>query len=119
MFEAVENIQPSRRGELEITDTIQYLIDHQYRMTATRLEGYWTETGKMDDMLEANRWMLDTMPSRMKGAVDADSTIHGKVIIEAGAQIINSMLRGPVIIGARTRIVNSYVGPFPPFTMTA
>lgn len=112
VFEAVESIKPSRRGELEITDTIQYLIDHRYHVTASHLDGYWTDTGKMDDMLEANRWMLDTMPARVDGYVDADSTVHGKVIIEAGAEIINSVLRGPAIIGARTRIVNSYVGPF-------
>ena len=112
IFEAVEQLRPSLRGELEITDAIQYLIDQQYQVEARHLTGYWTDTGKMDDMLEANRWVLEQLAPRISGAVDHASTIHGKVVIEPGAEIVNSEVRGPAIIGENTRIVNSFVGPF-------
>lgn len=112
VFEAVENLKPSFRGELEITDAIQYLIDHGYRVEARHLDGYWTDTGKMDDMLEANRWVLELLEPLVQGTVDADSTLHGRVVLQEGAQVVNSTVRGPVIIGPNTRIENSYVGPF-------
>ncbi|MBI4498509.1 MAG: glucose-1-phosphate thymidylyltransferase [Chloroflexi bacterium] len=112
VFEAVERIRPSRRGELEITDTIQYLIDRGLLVNACHLEGYWTDTGKMDDMLEANRWILEQIEPRCDGTVDSASTLYGKVVLEPGAEVVNSVIRGPAIIGERTRIMNSYVGPF-------
>lgn len=112
IFEAVHKIQPSLRGELEITDAIQYLIDHKYAVRARHLTGYWTDTGKMDDMLEANRWVLETLDPYIRGSVDEGSTLHGKVLVEEGAQIVNSVVRGPALIGKNTLIENSYVGPF-------
>ncbi|MBM2826205.1 MAG: glucose-1-phosphate thymidylyltransferase [Dehalococcoidia bacterium] len=112
VFEAVENIRPSARGELEITDTIQYLIDKGLKVMPYHLEGYWTDTGKMDDMLEANRWVLEVIEPRLEGSVDEESTIHGKVVLEKDCHIINSVVRGPAIIGERTIIENCYIGPF-------
>jgi glucose-1-phosphate thymidylyltransferase len=112
IFEAVNSIQPSARGELEITDAIQWLVTHNYRVFPYVHEGWWIDTGKKDDMLEANRLILEELPARVEGFVDADSRLIGKVIIEPGAQVINSTIRGPAIIGEHTRIVNAYVGPF-------
>ncbi len=112
VFEAVENLKPSPRGELEITDALQYLIEHGYRVEARHLTSYWTDTGKMDDMLEANRWVLEMLETSIDGTVDETSVLHGRVAIGEGAVISNSTIRGPVIIGRNTRIENCYVGPF-------
>ncbi|WP_298402751.1 glucose-1-phosphate thymidylyltransferase [uncultured Chloroflexus sp.] len=112
VFEAVEAIRPSARGELEITDAIQWLVSHGYNVYPYIHEGWWIDTGKKDDMLEANRLVLDEMEPSVQGYVDRDSQLIGKVIIEPGAEIINSTIRGPAIIGEHTRIVNAYVGPF-------
>lgn len=112
VFEAVSNIKPSGRGELEITDTIQYLIDTGRRVHPHIISGWWIDTGKKDDMLEANRLILDTLDTQILGSIDASSQVYGKVVIEKGAEIRNSVVRGPAIIGANTQIVNSYVGPF-------
>jgi glucose-1-phosphate thymidylyltransferase len=112
VFEAVNNIKPSARGELEITDAIQYLLDHDYSVHAHELDGWWFDTGKMEDMLEVNRLVLDAMQPSVQGFVDADSQILGKVTLGQSAEIINSVVRGPVIIGEHTRIINSYIGPF-------
>ena len=112
VFEAVNAIQPSWRGELEITDAIQYLIDKGYKVYPYLHEGWWIDTGKMADLLEANRLLLDELEPRVEGYVDSDSHVNGKVVIEKGAEVINSVLRGPAIIGQETRIVNSYIGPF-------
>jgi glucose-1-phosphate thymidylyltransferase len=112
IWQAVDAIQPSWRGELEITDAIQWLVDHQKQVFAYVHEGWWIDTGKKDDMLEANRLILEEMAPSCEGYVDRDSQLIGKVIVEKGAEIINSTIRGPAIIGEDTRIVNSYVGPF-------
>lgn len=112
VFEAVEAIRPSARGELEITDAIQWLVSHGYNVYPYIHEGWWIDTGKKDDMLEANRLVLEEMEPSVQGYVDRDSQLIGKVIIEPGAEIINSTIRGPAIIGEHTRIVNAYVGPF-------
>lgn len=112
VFEAVKAIQPSWRGELEITDAIQYLMDQGYQVYPYIHEGWWIDTGKMEDMLEANRLVLETIEPRTDGVVDADSRVNGKVVIEKGAEIINSTVRGPAIIGERTKVVNAYIGPF-------
>ncbi len=112
IFEAVHNIKPSWRNEYEITDAIQYLLDHGYHVHPRVLEGWWIDTGKLEDMLEVNHRVLDKLTPRIDGFVDADSQIKGKVIVDQGAEIINSNIRGPVIIGKDTRIVNSYVGPY-------
>jgi glucose-1-phosphate thymidylyltransferase len=112
VFEAVNSIAPSPRGELEITDAIQWLVTHERRVFPYIHEGWWIDTGKKDDMLEANRLILEELPASVQGYVDRDSQLIGKVIIEQGAEIINSTIRGPAIIGEHTRILNSYVGPF-------
>ncbi len=112
IFEAVHNIKPSWRNEFEITDAIQYLLDHKYHVHPRVLDGWWIDTGKLEDMLEVNHLVLDKLTPRIEGFVDSDSEIKGKVVIESGAEIINSVIRGPVVIGANTRIVNSYIGPY-------
>jgi glucose-1-phosphate thymidylyltransferase len=112
VFEAVEAIRPSWRGELEITDAIQWLIDHGYSVYPYVHRGWWIDTGKMADMLEANRLVLEELEPMVEGYVDRDSHVNGKVTVQAGAEIINSVIRGPAIIGEHTRIVNTYVGPF-------
>lgn len=112
IFEAVHSIQPSWRHELEITDAIQYLLDHGYYVQPRVLDGWWIDTGKLEDMLQVNHLVLDRLTPSNEGFVDSESQLRGKVVIEAGAQIINSNIRGPVIIGKDTRIVNSYIGPY-------
>ena len=112
VFESVKRIKPSFRDELEITDAIQDLIDRNLEVRPHIVDGWWKDTGKLEDMLEANRLILDTLEPRIEGEVDAGSRIEGKVVIEAGAVVERSVVRGPVIIGARARIVHAYVGPF-------
>jgi len=112
IFSSVKRIKPSFRNELEITDAIQDLIDRGLTVRPHLVDGWWKDTGRLEDMLEANRLILDTIDRRIDGAVDAESRIEGKVIIEAGAVVERSVVRGPVIIGARARIVHAYVGPF-------
>ena len=109
---AVATIEPSPRGELEITDAIQWLIDHGHRVRHEVLDGWWKDTGKLQPLLEGNRLVLETLELDIRGSVDEASHIDGRVVIEAGAEIVNSTVRGPAIIGERTRVVNSYIGPF-------
>jgi glucose-1-phosphate thymidylyltransferase len=112
IFEAVHAIRPSARGELEITDAIQWLLDHGARVQPHVIEGWWKDTGRLDDMLEANRILLEALEPRSEGTVSGNSRLIGKVVVETGAQIENSVVRGPAIIGEGARITNSYVGPF-------
>jgi glucose-1-phosphate thymidylyltransferase len=112
VFDSVKAITPSFRNELEITDAIQDLIDRGLPVRPHIVEGWWKDTGKLEDMLEANRLILDTIERRVEGTVDAESRVEGKVIVEAGAVIERSVVRGPVIIGAGARISGAYVGPF-------
>lgn len=112
VWEAVNAIKPSKRGELEITDTIQYLVDKGLNVKASMVRGWWIDTGKMSDILEANRLVLDTFETRILGEVDANSEVYNKVVVERGARIVNSIIRGPAIIGEETQIINSYIGPF-------
>jgi glucose-1-phosphate thymidylyltransferase len=112
VFEAVNNIQPSARGELEITDTIQYLIGQGLKVSPQIITGGWIDTGKPGDILEANRLVLEELQPRMEGRVDSDSQVNGKVAIERGARVKNSVIRGPAIIGEESEITNSYIGPF-------
>jgi glucose-1-phosphate thymidylyltransferase len=111
VFEAVDSIKPSARGELEITDTIQYLVDTGRDVRAHLLKGTWIDTGRIGDMLEANRLVLDVMPERNDGHVE-DSELEGRVILQNGARVIHSKIRGPAIIGERTCVENAYVGPY-------
>jgi glucose-1-phosphate thymidylyltransferase len=113
IFEAVHAIKPSARGEYEITDAIQWMIDHDYRVYPHVHKGWWVDTGKAPDMLEANSLVLE----ELKPAIAADATLENsqidrRVTIESGARIINSVVRGPTIIGKNTLIENSYIGPF-------
>jgi glucose-1-phosphate thymidylyltransferase len=112
VFESVKRIRPSFRNELEITDAIQDLIDRGLDVRPHLVEGWWKDTGKLEDMLEANRLILDTIERRIDGTVDAESRIEGKVIVEAGATIERSVVRGPVVIGPGARVIHAYVGPF-------
>jgi glucose-1-phosphate thymidylyltransferase len=112
IHEAVRSIEPSARGELEITDAIQWLIDHGHRVAHEVLVGWWLDTGKKDPLLESNRRVLETIEPRLDGKIDDDSQVDGRVVIEEGAELVASHVRGPAVIGARTRLVNAYVGPF-------
>src|SRR5690348_13836461 len=114
IFTAADAIKPSARGELEITDAIQWLIDQGHDVRAQRLTGYWIDTGKMEDILDANRQVLlhQTAAIAPTARVSEDSSLTGAVIVEDGAVIENSVIRGPAIIGARTTLRNAYVGPF-------
>ena len=112
VFDSVKRIRPSFRNELEITDAIQDLIDRGLEVRPHIVDGWWKDTGKLEDMLEANRLILETIDRRIEGHVDAESRVEGKVIVEAGATIEGSVVRGPAIIGARARILHAYVGPF-------
>jgi glucose-1-phosphate thymidylyltransferase len=112
VFEAAENIKPSWRDELEITDAIQYLIEKGADVRFQIITGWWKDTGKLEDMLEANRMLLGRLETKVEGEVDQDSRIDGQVVVDEGSKIVNSILRGPLIIGENTTIVNSYIGPF-------
>jgi glucose-1-phosphate thymidylyltransferase len=112
IFEAEAVLKPSRRGELEITDAIQFLIDRGFKVQAHKVEGWWKDTGKLDDMLEANRLILETLQRDIRGEVDSMSRIDGRVVIGEHAKIIGSTIRGPAIIGDNTVIEGAFVGPF-------
>ncbi len=112
IFEAVKAIKPSTRGELEISDAHQYLIDHGYQVGYTEITGWWKDTGKPSDLLEANRLVLDNMSADIQGDVDAQSVVAGKVVLGNGSKIINSVVRGPVMIGENCIIEESFIGPF-------
>jgi glucose-1-phosphate thymidylyltransferase len=109
---AVRAIEPSDRGELEITHAIQWLIDHGHRVRTELLTGWWIDTGKLTPLLEANRLLLEQVHPRIDGDVDATSTIDGRVVVEVGAEIVNSTIRGPAAIGRGTRVVDSFIGPY-------
>ncbi|MEO8679752.1 MAG: glucose-1-phosphate thymidylyltransferase [Vicinamibacterales bacterium] len=112
IFASAKLIKPSFRNELEITDAIQDLIDRHLRVTPHLVSGWWKDTGKLEDMLEANRLILETLSPRTDGSVDGASRLEGMVIVEAGATVENSVIRGPAIIGPGARITGAYVGPF-------
>nr|MBC8359156.1 glucose-1-phosphate thymidylyltransferase [Candidatus Aminicenantes bacterium] len=112
IFEAVNAIKPSWRNELEITDAIQYLVEHGYEVHPHLVTGWWKDTGKIEDILEANRLILESIEGKTQGKVDEASKINGQVIIEEGVIVQNSIIRGPAIIGAETEIIDSYIGPF-------
>ncbi|HOV99681.1 MAG TPA: glucose-1-phosphate thymidylyltransferase [Bacteroidota bacterium] len=112
IFEAVKNIRPSARGELEISDAHTYLIEHGYTVGYTEITGWWKDTGKPADLLEANRLILDSFQFHNEGNIDSTSDVGGRVVVEEGAKIINSKVRGPAIIGKDCVIENSYIGPY-------
>lgn len=113
IHDAIACIKPSARGELEITDAIQNLIDNQKHVVACQLEGWWLDTGKKDDLLEANRLILDTyLKTAILGEVDTQSHIIGRVKIGSQSQIINCTIRGPVVIGNNYHLEHCFIGPY-------
>lgn len=111
VLEAARSLQPSQRGELEITDAIQSLVDSGKRVEPHIVRGWWKDTGRLDDILEANRLILEDLEPDLKGEM-VDCEIHGRVVIEAGARLERSTVRGPAIIAAGARITDAYVGPY-------
>lgn len=117
IFEAVRAIRPSRRGELEISDAHQYLIEKGRPVTYSEATGWWKDTGQPEDLLEANRFVLDQIVEGpngpvVRGEVDGESELRGKVIVEKGAKVVRSQIRGPAIIGEGTLIEEGYIGPY-------
>jgi glucose-1-phosphate thymidylyltransferase len=112
IFEAAHSIEPSGRGELEITDAIDRLIESDRRVEPHIVKGWWKDTGKLEDMLEANRLVLEDIELRIDGELDADSRVEGRVVIEEGAKLERTIVRGPAIIGAGARLSDAYVGPY-------
>ena len=114
IHDAIASIQPSARGELEITDAIQRLIDCQKNVEACQLDGWWLDTGKKDDLLEANRIILDTtcLTKSIQGEIDNRSQVIGRVEIGPGTKLINCTVRGPVIIGSNCYLEQCFVGPY-------
>jgi glucose-1-phosphate thymidylyltransferase len=111
IHDAARAIDPSPRGELEITDAIQYLVDSGRRVEPHVVKGWWKDTGRLEDMLEANRLILDTISARVEGEM-IESQCDGRVVIEAGAKLERSTVRGPAVIGARAHLIDAYVGPY-------
>ncbi|MFO7664741.1 MAG: glucose-1-phosphate thymidylyltransferase [Chloroflexota bacterium] len=112
IFQAVNSIKPSWRGELEITDAIQWLVDQKFNVHPYVHHGWWIDTGRPGDLLEANDLVLEEITHTIDGYVDRDSQVDRRVTIQRGAEVINSIIRGPAIIGENSRIINSYVGPY-------
>jgi glucose-1-phosphate thymidylyltransferase len=112
IFEAVDAIVPSARGELEITDAIQCLIDRGQTVSPHIVTGWWKDTGKLEDMLEANRLILETLERRVEGEVRGACQLEGRVVVEGGAVIEDSVVRGPAVIGRGSRVLRAYVGPY-------
>jgi glucose-1-phosphate thymidylyltransferase len=108
---AARAIEPSGRGELEITDAIQHLVDNGRRVDAHIVNGWWKDTGQLEDMLAANRLVLDTIEARVEGEL-LDSQVDGRVVVESSARLERTTVRGPAIIGAGARLTDCYVGPY-------
>ncbi|UNO40788.1 glucose-1-phosphate thymidylyltransferase [Streptomyces sp. MST-110588] len=112
VHEAVEAIRPSARGELEITDALSWMLDHGRDVRATEFLGYWKDTGRVDDVLEVNRVLMERLKGSVRGEVDAASTLRGEVVVEPGARITASTVVGPAVIGAGTQVSGSHIGPY-------
>jgi glucose-1-phosphate thymidylyltransferase len=111
IHEAARAIEPSARGELEITDAIQHLLDAGLRVEPHIVRGWWKDTGRLEDMLEANRLILDNLVGRVQGEL-IDSRVDGRVVVEAGARLERTTVRGPAVIGAGARLRDCYIGPY-------
>jgi glucose-1-phosphate thymidylyltransferase len=111
VHDAARAIEPSPRGELEITDAIQYLVDDGMRVEPHIVRGWWKDTGRLEDMLEANRLILDNLTERIEGEL-VESRVDGRVVIEPGARLERTIVRGPAIIGADARLTDCYIGPY-------
>jgi glucose-1-phosphate thymidylyltransferase len=112
IFESVRRIKPSARGELEITDAIQDLIDRGLEVHPHLVRGWWKDTGKLEDMLEANRIVLEGIEPLRASEVGGGSRIEGRVSLGANVEIVDSLVRGPVVIGDGTRLESAFVGPY-------
>jgi glucose-1-phosphate thymidylyltransferase len=114
VHDAVRSIEPSARGELEITHAIQWLIDAGFDVRSHLVTGYWKDTGRLDDMLDTNRKVLESMAGSIAAtaSVDDESKLVGQVVLEDGARVVRSTVRGPAIIGRNTTLTETYVGPF-------
>jgi glucose-1-phosphate thymidylyltransferase len=111
IFDAARALEPSWRGELEITEAIQGLIDDGHRVQSEIVTGWWKDTGRLADMLEANRLVLEEVETRLDGEID-NSRVEGRVVVEAGAEVAGSVVRGPAVIGAGARVEDAYIGPY-------
>ncbi|TMR04906.1 glucose-1-phosphate thymidylyltransferase [Actinomadura soli] len=111
VHDAVRAIRPSRRGELEITDALQHMVDEGRPVTVREYTGYWADVGSVDALLACNRTMLERLTSEVRGRIDAASSVHGPVVVEAGAEIARSHLEGPLIVGSGTVVSDSWIGP--------
>ncbi|MFN8175029.1 MAG: glucose-1-phosphate thymidylyltransferase [Solirubrobacteraceae bacterium] len=111
IHDAARAIEPSGRGELEITDAIQHLVDAGRRVEPHVVRGWWKDTGRLDDMLEANRLILEAIEPRVEGEL-VEAQVEGRVVIEPGARLERVTVRGPAIIGAGARLSDCYVGPY-------
>jgi glucose-1-phosphate thymidylyltransferase len=112
IFDAARALEPSWRGELEITEAIQRLIDEGRPVRSEIVSGWWKDTGQLADMLEANRLVLEEVETRLEGEVDPESRVEGRVVLEEGAVLTRSVVRGPTVIGAGARIEDAYIGPY-------
>ncbi|HET7443395.1 MAG TPA: glucose-1-phosphate thymidylyltransferase [Solirubrobacterales bacterium] len=112
IFAAARGLEPSWRGELEITEAIQALIDDGQRVESEIVRGWWKDTGQLADMLEANRLVLEELETRLDGEADEESVLEGRVVLEAGATLTRSVIRGPAVIGAGAVIEDAYIGPY-------
>ena len=112
IFEAARALEPSWRGELEITEAIQGLIDDGHRVQSEVVRGWWKDTGQLADMLEANRLVLEEIETEIRGEVDEGSRVEGRVVLEHGATLVRSVVRGPAVIGSGACIEDAYIGPY-------
>jgi glucose-1-phosphate thymidylyltransferase len=112
IFDAARAIEPSARGELEITDAIQYLVDRGMNVEPHLVDGWWKDTGRLEDMLQANHLVLEDLETRIEGTLDAESRVEGRVVVEAGAELVRTIVRGPAVIGAGARLTDAYIGPY-------
>jgi glucose-1-phosphate thymidylyltransferase len=112
IFEAARGLEPSWRGEYEITEAIQALIDDGHKVQSEVVRGWWKDTGQLADMLEANRLVLEELQTSLEGEIDADSRVEGRVVLEPGATLTRSVVRGPAVIGAGACIEDAYIGPY-------
>jgi glucose-1-phosphate thymidylyltransferase len=112
IFEAARKLEPSWRGELEITEAIQGLIDDGRAVQSEVVRGWWKDTGQLADMLEANRLVLEELVTSIDGEVDERSKVEGRVVIEAGARLEGAVVRGPAVIGAGAVVEDAYIGPY-------
>jgi glucose-1-phosphate thymidylyltransferase len=112
IHEAVRAIRPSGRGELEITDAIQWLIDNGHEVRPHLVQGWWKDTGKLNDLLDANRLIMEDLKPERSGTLDEASSLVGSVVLQEGSVVANSTIRGPAVVGRGTRVIDSFIGPY-------